>query len=141
MEPFKKSTGKVIVHPAVIREVVQSTWENVSNILWKDNELSEAVIEKSKAFIKQYYESIPAEEFSEYSTVYFLNFHECAELEKKRAKENQKEIPSPLIWLNPENPRGFRRTSLYLEVIKKVESKRRKQKRKQIKIVRLRRAS
>lgn len=120
-----KNKQKTVVHPASIQLLTDATWEFAHNILWNGFPFSEAEIELSKLFIKEYYKEIPAEKFTATAHKHFTGFCERILLAKEYVSRfSHRYIPHPCIWLNKMNPKGFAGTK---EWYKRALDKRRQQ--------------
>ena len=116
-----KNKSKMRVHPASIRLLTNATWEFAQSILWNGYPFSKSEVELSKLFIRDYYEDIPAEQFSETAHKHLTAYCERILLAKNYvSKFSHRYIPHPCIWLNKENPKGFAGTKRwYLENLAK----------------------
>lgn len=112
---------KIIVHPASIKLLTDATWEFAHNILWNGYPFSKAEINLAKLFIREYYEEIPAEKFTETAHRQFTAYCERILLAKEYVSRfSHRYIPHPCIWLDKENPKGFAGTKRwYLENLEK----------------------
>lgn len=108
MNRTHSNKGKIRVHPGAIKLLTDSTWEFAHSILWSDHSFSEAEIRLAKAFIKEYYEAIPAERFSATASKHFTAYCERVLLAKRYVDRfSHRYIPHPCIWLDKTNPKGF----------------------------------
>jgi len=103
-----KNKSKIKVHPASIRLLTDATWDFAQAVLWSGFDFSSAEIELSKSFIKEYYQEIPAKEFTRVAYKHFTEY--CKRI--LLAKEYDSRfflfyIPHPCIWLNKQNPKGI----------------------------------
>lgn len=111
---MKTINHKTRVHPAAIRLLTNATWDFAHRILWNNYPFSEAENELSKLYIMQYYESIPAEEFTATAHKQFTAFCERILLAKEYVSRfTHRYIPHPCIWLNKMNPKGFAGTKAW----------------------------
>ncbi len=110
----KSAETKVKVHPAALRLLTDATWEFAHSILWDGYPFSKAEVELSKLFIREYYEEIPAEEFTQTAHRHFTAYCERVLLAKEYVSRfAHRYIPHPIIWLNKENPKGFTGTKAW----------------------------
>lgn len=102
------------VHPASIRLITDATWDFAHTILWGNHPFSKAEIELCKIYIKEYYEEIPAEEFTATAHKHFTGYCERVLLAKEYVSRfSHRYIPHPCIWLNKLNPKGFAGTKAW----------------------------
>ena len=106
-----------MVHPAAIRLLTDATWDFAHTILWGGFPFSEAEVKLAKLYIQEYYEEIPAEEFTATAHRHFTAYCERILLAKEYVNRfSHRYIPHPCIWLNKLNPKGFAGTkSWYLK--------------------------
>lgn len=120
MNRTNSTKGKIRVHPASIRLLTESTWEFAHNILWSNISFSEAETELAKKYIKEYYEAIPAERFSEIAPKHFTGYCERVLLAKRYVDRfSHRYIPHPCIWLNKNNPKGFAGTKAWYDNVQR----------------------
>jgi hypothetical protein len=95
------SKSNVLIHPASIERLVDSTWKFAHIILWERHEFSEAEITLAKVYIREYYQGIPAETFSELASEYFFEYFErVVETKRYLHRFPHRYIPHPCIWLS-----------------------------------------
>lgn len=106
--------SKMRVHPAAIRLLTDATWDFAHSILWGGFPFSKAETHLAKLFIKEYYDEIPAEKFSETAHRHFTAYCERVLLAKNYVSRfPHRYIPHPCIWLHKENPKGFAGTKAW----------------------------
>ena len=99
---------KTIVHPSSIHLLTNATWEFAHSILWDNFHFFNYEVELAKIYIREFYESIPAEKFSATAHRYFAEYCERVLLAKAYVdRYPSRYIPHPCIWLNKTNPKGF----------------------------------
>jgi hypothetical protein len=109
-----KNKSKMRVHPAALQLLTNATWDFAHTILWSGYPFSKGEIELAKLFIKEYYEEIPADKFSETAHKHFSAYCERILLAKEYVSRfAHRYIPHPCIWLNKENPKGFAGTKAW----------------------------
>ncbi len=109
-----QNNSKMRVHPAAIRLLVNATWDFAHNILWGGYPFSKTEIALAKLYIQEYYEEIPAEEFTATAHKHFTAYCERVLLAKEYVNRfSHRYIPHPCIWLNKENPKGFAGTKAW----------------------------
>jgi hypothetical protein len=93
--------GKVLVHPASIERLTDSTWMFAHAILWEKHEFSQAEVSLAKVYIREYYQRIPAETFGEHASEYFLEYFErVVETKRYLHRFPHRYIPHPCIWVS-----------------------------------------
>lgn len=101
-------TTKTMVHPSAIRLLTDATWDFAHRNLWCEFPFSEAEIALSKLYIKEYYNEIPAEKFTEIAHKLFTAYCERILLAKEYVSRfSHRYIPHPCLWLNRKYPKGF----------------------------------
>ena len=117
------NTSKTVVHPAAIRLLTDATWEFAHNILWSGFPFSKGEINLAKIYIREYYQEIPAEEYTETASKHFTAYCERILLAKEYVKRfPHRYIPHPCLWFDKRNPKGFAGTKRwYLENLEKRE--------------------
>lgn len=111
---------KISVHPAAINLLTDATWNFAHNILWDKFSFSEAEIELAKIYIKEYYEGIKPEKFTQTASQHFTGYCERVLLAKKYVSRFfHRYIPHPCIWLNKNNPKGFAGTKAWYQRIQR----------------------
>ena len=120
-EREKENNGKLIVHPSSVKLLTDATWEFAHSILWNGYPFSKGEINLAKLFIREYYDEIPAEKFTETAHRHFTAYCERILLAKEYVSRfSYRYIPHPCIWLDKENPKGFAGTKRwYLENLAK----------------------
>jgi hypothetical protein len=109
-----KNNSKMRVHPAAIQLLTDATWDFAHSVLWGGHPFSNAERELSKLFIEEYYEEIPAEQFTATAHKHFTAYCERILLAKEYVSRfAHRYIPHPCIWLNKENPKGFAGTKAW----------------------------
>ncbi len=118
MKRTNKQQAKVIVHPATIRLLTDATWEYAHKMLWNNYSFNHNEISQAKAYIQEYYESIPAGKFSSGMHRYFSGY--CIRIQMARdyvLRRPNRYIPHPCIWLNKRNPKGFAGTKAWYDAM------------------------
>lgn len=117
----KKHKTKTVVHPSSIELLTDATWQFAHNILWNGFPFGKGETEISKIFIREYYESIPAEKFQKTAAIHFSGFCERILMAKEYVSRSpHRYIPHPCIWLNRLNPKGFAGTKKwYIQLVEK----------------------
>jgi len=120
---MKTNQNKFRVHPAAIRLLTDATWEFAHTMLWNGSPFSKGEIALAKIYIREYYEEIPAEEFTATASKHFSAY--CARILLAReyvSRFSHRYIPHPCIWFDKRNPKGFAGTKRwYLENLMKRE--------------------
>ena len=116
-----KNKSKMRVHPAAIGLLTDATWDFAHSILWSRYPFSKGEIALAKIYIREYYEEISAEEFTETAHKHFTAYCERIFLAKEYVSRfSHRYIPHPCIWLNKLNPKGFAGTKTwYLKNLQK----------------------
>lgn len=124
---YMKTKNKFRVHPAAIRLLTDATWDFAHSILWSGYPFSKSEIALAKIYIREYYEEIPAEEFSETASKHFSAYCERILLAKEYVNRfPHRYIPHPCLWLDKRNPKGFAGTKRwYLENLARREKNQR----------------
>jgi hypothetical protein len=120
---MRTNQNKFRVHPAAIRLLTDATWEFAHNMLWNGYPFSKSEIALAKIYIREYYEEIPAEEFTATAHKHFSAYCERILLAKEYVSRfAHRYIPHPCLWFDKRNPKGFAGTKRwYLENLEKRE--------------------
>lgn len=120
-----QNKSKIRVHPASIRLLTDATWDFAHSILWDGYPFSKVEIALAKIYIQQYYEEIPAEEFTETAHKYFTVYCETILMANEYVSRfSHLYIPHPCIWLDKWNTKGFAGTkSWYFRNLEKRQRK------------------
>lgn len=111
-----QNKSKIKIHPAATEMLVNSSWEYAKKQLWQKYEFTEFEAELAKDFIREFYNSIPADQFTKRGLRRLSAFCKRVDLAAKYVNRfNHRYIPHPAIWLNPKNPKGFAGTKAWLE--------------------------
>ncbi len=106
----------VRVHPASLQLMVDVSWDFAHHQLWNDYPFSEEEIAKAKKYIRRYYRAIHPARFTRTANNRLKVFCERVMLAKKYVlRFPYRYIPSPCIWFNPKNAKGFRGTKEWYE--------------------------
>ena len=115
MNRTKQQLGKVIIHPATIRLLIDATWEYAHRMLWNNHSFSHYETKKAKSFIREYYESIPRDRkagLHHYFSGYCIRIQMAREYVLRRP---HRYIPHPCLWLNKTNLKGFAGTKSWYD--------------------------
>lgn len=112
----KKRKTNVRVHPASIQLMVDVSWDFAHNHLWNNYPFEKEEVEKVKKFIRRYYGAIHPERFTQVANNRLKVFCERVMLARKYVlRFPYRYIPSPGIWFDPKNEKGFRGTKKWYE--------------------------
>jgi hypothetical protein len=111
MNSKKKKSAAMYVHPSTLSLLTDATWAFAHAQLWPEKQFSFAERMIARSYIRDYYQSIPAQQFQQQAAEHFSAFCERILLAKNdvyRFKHGY--IPHPCIWLCPKNTKGFTAT-------------------------------
>jgi hypothetical protein len=107
-----KKSGQV-VHPSSIKLLTDTTWGFAHSILWSRYPFSQAEIELSKMYIREYYQRIPVRHFTATAYKHFKGYCKRILLAKNYVTLFCcRYIPRPSIWFGKRNPKGFAGTKI-----------------------------
>ncbi len=112
-----KNRKKVIIHPSTVRLLTDATWEYAHRILWNNYPFTKQETEQAKAYIREYYESVPAGESSglyRYFSAYCIRIQMARNYVLRRP---YRYIPHPCLWLDKRNPKGFAGTKAWYDAM------------------------
>jgi hypothetical protein len=102
---------KVCVHPSAIKLLTETTWKFAHALLWQHFPFSKEEIELAKAYIKEYYLSIPAKKFQALAIQYFRNYRAYIRLAKKYiSRLPESYVAEPSLWLDHKSLKRFCKT-------------------------------
>ena len=116
MNRTNSTKGKMYAHPATIKLFTDATWQFAHSVLWNDQPFSKAETALSKHYISEYYEAIPAEQFTKTVSAHFSAYCQRVLMARKYVDRSPyRYIPRPYIWLDRRNPKGFAGTKKWYE--------------------------
>jgi hypothetical protein len=116
MNMTNSTKGKMYAHPATIKLFTDATWQFAHSVLWNDQPFSKAETALSKYYIREYYEAIPAEQFTKTVSQHFSAYCQRVMMAKKYVDRSYfRYIPHPIVWLDRRNPTGFAGTKKWYE--------------------------
>jgi hypothetical protein len=98
MDRTKESTGKIVIHPATIQLFIDATWEFAHSIVWGSEPLSEAESNIIQYYIREYYEAIPAGQFTQRAMAHFSSYCEKILLTRKYERSNSEGFAGIRNW-------------------------------------------
>jgi hypothetical protein len=113
-----KAEAAILVHGSSIEKYVNATWNFAKSVLWSDQNFTSAEVNLCKDHIKEYYQLIPAEQFTERVNEIFTQFLERILLAKQYVDcFSHRYILHPCIWLDKGFAKGFTGTKdWYLKI-------------------------